>query len=58
MDLIPGLILFIGAIAIVSVLGFDTFQNRKQITKSKIQQSIGTRPSKQKSLIRTLFKRT
>ena len=55
MDLIPGLILLLGALAIVSLLGWDTFQNRKQITRLKIQQSCGPKTYEQQGLIRKLF---
>ena len=58
MDLIPGLILFLGAIAIVFVFGRDTFQNRKEIRILKAQPSSISRQSKQQGLIRTLFNRS
>ena len=49
MDLIPGVVLFLGAIATIGLLGWDTFQNRKPITKLEMQQSRGTRkPNPQK----------
>ena len=46
MDLIPGVVLFFGAIGTVALLGWDTFQNRKPITKAEIQQSRRTTPVK------------
>ena len=46
MDLIPGVVLFFGAIGTVALLGWDTFQNRKTITKAEMQQSRGTRAAK------------
>ena len=46
MDLIPGVVLFFGAIGTVALLGWDTFQNRKPITKAEMQQSRGTRAAK------------
>ena len=58
MDLIPGLILFLGSLAILSLLGWDTFQNRKKITRLKIQQSSGPKTYEQQGLIRTLFNRS
>ena len=58
MDLIAGLVLFLGATTIFIVLGWDIIQNRKQITKVKIQQSSAPMPSNQLGLIRTLFNRS
>ena len=58
MDLITGLILLLGALAILSLPGWDTFQNRKQITRLKIQQSGGPKTYEQQGLIRTLFSRS
>jgi len=46
MDLIPGVILFLGAIGTVALLGWDTFQNRKPITKAEMQQSRRSTPAK------------
>ena len=57
MDLIPGLVLFLGALGTVALLGWDTFQNRKPITKAEMQQSRGSRPSKQQQKRRGLFNR-
>ena len=57
MDLIPGVVLFLGAIATIGLLGWDTFQNRKPITKSEMQQSRGTRQSKPQKQRRGLFNR-
>ena len=58
MELIPGLIIFFGSLAIVSLLGWDTFQNRKQITRLNIQQSSDPKTYEQQGLIRTLFNRS
>ena len=57
MDLIPGVILFLGAIGTIALLGWDTFQNRKPITKAEMQQSRGSRASKQPQKRRGLFNR-
>ena len=57
MDLIPGIVLFIGAIGTVALLGWDTFKNRKPITKAEMQQSRGTRAAKQPQKRRGLFNR-
>ncbi len=57
MDLIPGVVLFLGAIGTVALLGWDTFQNRKPITKAEMQQSRGNRTIKQKKQRRGLFNR-
>ena len=57
MDLIPGVILFLGAIGTVALLGWDTFQNRKPITKAEMQKSRGTRAAKQPQKRRGLFNR-
>ena len=57
MDLIPGLILFLGAIGTIALLGWDTFQNRKPITKAEMQQSRGSRSAKQQQKRRGLFNR-
>ncbi len=57
MDLIPGAVLFLGAIATIGLLGWDTFQNRKPITKSEMQQSRGARSSTPKRQRRGLFNR-
>ncbi len=57
MDLIPGVVLFLGAIGTVALLGWDTFQNRKPITKAEMQLSRGSRPTKQQKKRRGLFNR-
>ena len=57
MDLIPGVVLFLGAIGTVALLGWDTFQNRKPITKAEMNQSRGSRPPKQLQKRRGLFNR-
>ena len=57
MDLIPGVVLFLGAIGTIALLGWDTFQNRKPITKAEMQQSRGSRASNQRQKRRGLFNR-
>ena len=57
MDLIPGVVLFFGAIGTVALLGWDTFQNRKLITKAELQQSRRTRAAKPQQMRIGLFKR-
>tara|TARA_B100000965_G_scaffold386579_1_gene388978 strand:- start:3194 stop:3370 length:177 start_codon:yes stop_codon:yes gene_type:complete len=57
MDLIPGLVLLIAAFATVGLLGWDTFKNRKPITKAEMQQSLGARNSKPQKQRRGLFNR-
>ena len=57
MDLIPGVVLFFGAIGTVALLGWDTFQNRKPINKPKMQQSNGARPANQQQKRKGLFNR-
>ena len=57
MDLIPGLVLFFGAIGTVALLGWDTFQNRKPITKAEMQQFRGTRSNQPQQKRRGLFNR-
>ena len=58
MDLIPGIVLFLGAIGTVALLGWDTFQNRKPITKAEMQQSRGrSKPVKTTQKRRGLFNR-
>ena len=57
MDLIPGVVLFLGAIGTVALLGWDTFQNRKPITKAEMQQSRGSRTPRQQQKRRGLFNR-
>lgn len=48
---------FFGAIGTVALLGWDTFQNRKPITKAEMQQSRGTRAAKPQQKRRGLFNR-
>tara|TARA_Y100001968_G_C18878774_1_gene490697 strand:- start:196 stop:372 length:177 start_codon:yes stop_codon:yes gene_type:complete len=57
MDLIPGVVLFFGAIGTVALLGWDTFKNRKPITKAEMQQSRGSRSVKPLQKRRGLFNR-
>ena len=57
MDLIPGVVLFFGAIGTVALLGWDTFQNRKPITKDEMQQSRGARTIKTMTQRTGLFNR-
>tara|TARA_Y100001968_G_C19265703_1_gene671561 strand:+ start:102 stop:278 length:177 start_codon:yes stop_codon:yes gene_type:complete len=57
MDLIPGVVLFLGAIGTVALLGWDTFKNRKPITKAEMQQSRGGRSTKPQQKRRGLFNR-
>ncbi len=57
MDLIPGLVLFFGAIGSMTLFGWDTFQNRKPITKTEMNQSRGTRGVKPPQKRRGLFNR-
>ena len=57
MDLIPGLVLLLGAICTVGLLGWDTFKNRKPITKAEMQQSRGSRSVKPQQKRRGLFNR-
>ena len=57
MDLIPGVVLFFGAIGTVALLGWDTFQNRKPITKEEMQKFRGTRAVKTPQKRRGLFNR-
>jgi hypothetical protein len=57
MDLIPGLFLFFGAIGSVAFFGWDTFQNRKPITKAEMNQSRGTRAAKPPQKRRGLLNR-
>ena len=54
MDLIPGIVLFLGAIVTVGILGFDNFQNRNQpeITKPRL-----SNPTNQQKKRRGLFNR-
>ena len=55
MDLIPGVVLFFGAIGTVALLGWDTFQNHKPITKAEMQQTRGTKTAKSQQNRRELF---
>tara|TARA_Y100001968_G_scaffold118605_1_gene108062 strand:+ start:101 stop:277 length:177 start_codon:yes stop_codon:yes gene_type:complete len=57
MDLIPGVVLLFGAIGTVALLGWDTFQNRKPITKAEMQQSLRTKAPKPQQKRRGLFNR-
>ena len=57
MDLIPGVVLFFGAIGTIALLGLDTFKNRKPITKSEMQQTRGSRNPKPRLQRRGLFNR-
>ena len=57
MDLIPGVVLFFGAIGTVALLGWDTFQNRKTITKAEMLQARGTRSAKPQQKRIGLFNR-
>ncbi len=57
MDLIPGVVLLFGAIATVAFLGWDTFQNRKPITKAEMQQYRGSKSPIQQKKRRGLFNR-
>ena len=57
MDLIPGVVLIFGAIGTVALLGWDTFQNRKPITKGEMQQSRSARAVMPQKKIRGLFNR-
>tara|TARA_B100000965_G_scaffold404338_1_gene434780 strand:+ start:1727 stop:1903 length:177 start_codon:yes stop_codon:yes gene_type:complete len=57
MNLIPGVVLILGVIAIVGLLGLDTFKNRKVITKADIQQSSMAKLSKPKPRRLGLFNR-
>ena len=57
MDLIPGVVLFFEAKGTLSLLGWDTFQNPKPITKDEMQQSHETREAKPKQKRRGLFSR-
>ncbi len=57
MDLIPGVILIFGAIGTVALLGWDTLQNRKPITKAELKQSSGTRAAKPQQKTIGLFNR-
>ena len=57
MDLIPGLVLFVGCITTLGLLGWETFQNRKAITKAEMQKSRGSRPANPQKQRRGLFNR-
>ena len=57
MDLIPGVVLFIGAIATVGLLGWDTYQNRMPITKAEMQQESSTKSLRPQRQTRGLFNR-
>ena len=47
MDLIPGVVLFIGAIATVGILGLNTFKNHRPISNAEILQLRKTNQSNQ-----------
>ena len=57
MNLIPGVVLFLGAIATIGLLGWDTFKNRKPITKTEMQQARGNRSTNSQKKRRGLFSR-
>ena len=57
MDLIPGVVLFFGAIGTVALLGWDTFLNRKPITKAEMQQTRGSIAAKSQQKRRGVFNR-
>ena len=57
MDLIPGVVLFFGALVTLALLGWDTFQNHKPITKAEIQQSRVARAVKPPQQRRGFFNR-
>ncbi len=57
MDLIPGAVLIFGAVGTVALLGWDTFQNRKPITKVEMQQARGRKAAKPKQKRRGVFNR-
>ena len=58
MDPIPSLILFLESQAIMSLLGWDTLQNRKKITRLIKQQSNSPKTYEQQCPIITLFNRS
>ncbi len=57
MDLLPGVVLFLGAIGTVALLGWDTVRNHKPINNAVMQQSRGTRAAKPQQKKRGLFNR-
>tara|TARA_Y100001968_G_C19015822_1_gene552771 strand:+ start:214 stop:390 length:177 start_codon:yes stop_codon:yes gene_type:complete len=57
MDLIPGVVLFLGAIATVGLIGWDTFKDIKPIKKEERQQSSRSREAKPKKQWKGLFNR-
>ncbi len=57
MDLIPGAVLIFGAVGTVALLGWDTFQNRKQITKAQMLQTRRARSVTPQQKRRGLFNR-
>ena len=57
MDLIPGVVLLFGAIGTVALLGWDTFQNRKPITKDEMQPTRSARSVTRQQKRRGLFNR-
>ena len=57
MNLIPSVVFFFGAIGAGALLGWDTYQNRKQITKAEMQQTIWSITFKPQLKSRRLFNR-
>ena len=57
MDLIPGVVIFIGAIATAGLLGLDTFQNLRPITNAKFLQSPEVNQFNQQKQKKGLFNR-
>ena len=57
MDLITGVIIFLGVISTVSLLGWETFQNLKTITKTDIHQPRRQEASRPQRQTRGLFNR-
>ena len=57
MYLIPAVVLFIGTIGTIALLGWDTFKNRKPITKAEMQQSPANRSAKPMNQRKSMFKR-
>ena len=57
MDLMPGVVLFFGAIGTVALLGWDIFQNRKPITKAEMHPTRSARSVTPQQKRRGLFNR-
>ena len=57
MDLIPGVVLIFGAVGTVTLLGWDTFQNLKPITKAEMQPTRSARSVTPQKKKRGLFNR-